>query len=345
MLRLTFPSGDLIIDHRSALAPVHSLHCLDSEDEVRRLLLIALTNPTALDALRRFFARWNSEAWRVNVIKDRTLIERVARMAVNGPLAAFAVYAKPMLNTDNVAAKLAAADVGRGNRGPGPPTEVSHQAVAPPGAAAPPVPVGPAALTDVVAEAAARLDFALMAREQRFDRVLQRTLPHLPPALRGAFDRLLKSDMRVTAVGVLTVWGGSFDLGIQFIVDSLLTITGMALRGSDMIDAAETLHEVIQYTLEARDERDLDYAAGLLADVVWTLGLDTFRAMIAHGATRLVSSAAPGKPAEREAPPAPRAPPQRLEQRPAAPIAVPKAPPAACLIDAAKRGSAFVVNK
>src|SRR2546423_13012061 len=113
MLRLNFPTGDLIIDHRAALAPVQALHCLDSEDEVRRLLLIALTTPNALDSLRRFFARWNSEAWRVNVIKDRTLIERVARMTVNGPLAAFVVYARPTLNTNDVAVKLAAADLGR----------------------------------------------------------------------------------------------------------------------------------------------------------------------------------------------------------------------------------------
>ena len=119
MLRLTFPAGDLIIDHRSALAPVRSLHCLDSEDEVRRLLLIALNNPTALDSLRRFFAQWNSEAWRVNVIKDRTLIERVARMTVNGPLAAFTVYNRPTLNTGHVAAKLTSADLAQKARAAG----------------------------------------------------------------------------------------------------------------------------------------------------------------------------------------------------------------------------------
>src|SRR4051812_10167542 len=107
MLRLHFKTGDLIIDHRSGLAPVRDLECLASEDEVRRLLLFALTNPTALDRLRRFWAHWNSEAWRVNVITDRQLIDRVARMTVNGPLAAFVVYDKPALNTSHLAAKLA----------------------------------------------------------------------------------------------------------------------------------------------------------------------------------------------------------------------------------------------
>jgi len=349
MLRLTFPTGDLIIDHRSALAPVQSLHCLDSEDEVRRLLLMAITTPSALDALRRFFARWNSEAWRVTVIKDRTLIERVARMTVNGPLAAFAVYRKPMLNTDEVTSKLGAVDLAQRMRAPGPPEHASHEAVEPPAATAAPLAaaapaaafVSPAALVEA-AVTAARLNFTTLPVEQRFNEVLRLTPPHLPSALRGAFNRLLSSDMRVTTVGVLTVWGGSHDLGIDFITESLLSMTRIALRGSNMIDAAETLHEVIEYTLEAREERDLDYAAELLADVIWSLGVDTFIAMIAHGATRLVSSAAPGKPPDGPAPQK-AAPVDRIESRTSAPQEDPSFPQA-CLIKAKNSNAAFVKN-
>ena len=76
MLRLYFPNGSLLIGHRAALTPARGLSCLASEDEVRRLLLVALTNPAALEALRRFWANWHSESKRVNVIDDRKLIDR-----------------------------------------------------------------------------------------------------------------------------------------------------------------------------------------------------------------------------------------------------------------------------
>ena len=124
--------------------------------------------------------------------------------------------------------------------------------------------------------------------------VLRRTSSHLPQALRGAFGRLLNSDTRITTIGVLMVWGGSQALGIEFIVDALLSVTGTALRGADMIGAAEDLREAIEYTLEAREEKDLDVAAKLLADVVTTFGVYAFTAMILHGATQVVSSAAKG---------------------------------------------------
>ena len=102
------------------------------------------------------------------------------------------------------------------------------------------------------------------------------------------------------------VWGGSPALGIAFIVDSLLSMTGTALRGADTIGAAEDLREAIEYTLQAREEKDLEAAAKLLADVVTAFGVYAFIAMILHGATRLVSSAAKGRKAEREPPgPAP----------------------------------------
>ena len=113
-----------------------------------RLLLVALTNPAALDALRRFWANWHSEAKRVNVIDDRKLIDRVARMTVNGPLAAFAVYDRHAVHPGDVALKLSA-----------------QRQVA---AAATGAPV-PAHLAAPGTQASATVDLTEMSAEQRLD--------------------------------------------------------------------------------------------------------------------------------------------------------------------------------
>jgi len=315
MFRLHFPTGDLIIDHRSALAPVRNLHCLDSEDEVRRLLLLALNNPTALDRLRRFWAQWHSESWRVNVIKDRKLIDRVARMTVNGPLAAFVVHDKPALNTTHVAAKLSIGNPALKAPAASGPASAVNVSTMPPGPAGA---MPPASATAPVAAGTgmSAYDVASLSSELRFEQVLRRTPPYLPHALRGDFGKLLNSGMRVTTVGVLAIWGKSHALGMDFIVDSLLTVTRIALFGTDLFGVAEKLHEAIEDTLEAREEKDLEEAAKLLGDAVAILGVHNFIAMIAHGATRVVSSPMPGMRAERPPPEAPRAT-QRLEARPA----------------------------
>lgn len=299
MLRLHFPTGDLIIDHRSALVPVRGLECLDSEDEVRRLLLLALSNPTAIDRLRRFFAQWNSEAWRVNVIKDRKLVERVAHMTVNGSLAAFVVYDQPTLNTVHLAAKLALADSAMAPGTGGPPAAASHAAVTPP-AAAGAAPDAASRLSQTSPEAATEralgaFHVVSLTTELRFYQVLSRAPRYLPHAFRGDFDKLMNSPMRVTIVGVLSKWATAHALGTGFIVDSLLSMTRISLRQSEVITAADTLNQTIDHTLEAREDNDLEEAAKKFADTVTFFGVDAFTAMIAHGATRIVSSAAKGK--------------------------------------------------
>ncbi len=309
MLRLHFPTGDLIIDHRAALAPVRRLHCLDSEDEVRRLLLLALTTSTALDRLRCFWAHWHSESYRVNVINDRKLIDRVARMTVNGPLAAFAVFPKPALNTSHVAAKLVSGAPAKKTppvTGP-PPAHVTnpstaapkHLALNPRGEAigAPPPAASRLAATSPISSTIAppTYDVQILSIERRFEQVLRRTPPYLPQAMRADFMKLLEPEMLVTTVGVLAVWAGSHAIGIGFIIDALLVIAGIVFLGMAIIDVANLLRKALELTVEAKEEKDLEEAAKLVAEVVAKIGVAAFVALITHAASRTTSAAMKGK--------------------------------------------------
>src|SRR5438105_338971 len=227
MLRLYFPNGSLLIGHRAELTPARSLSCLASEDEVRRLLLIALTNPASLEALRRFWANWHSEAKRVNVINDRKLIDRVAPMTVNGPLAAFAVYDRHAVHPGDVALKLSA----------------QHQG-APAGAGAPVY-----AHVAGAGAGSATADLTEMSAEQRLEQMLRRTPRYLPQALRVPFAKVFERDALVAAVAVMTVWARYRELGIGGILDALLLDSRHIDTGWTIVGAARKLHYCIEATV------------------------------------------------------------------------------------------------
>jgi hypothetical protein len=315
MLRLYFPNGSLLIGHRAALTPARSLSCLASEDEVRRLLLVALTNPAALEALRRFWANWHSESKRVNVIDDRKLIDRVARMTVNGPLAAFAVYDRHAVHPGDVALKLSA-----------------QRQVAATGA-----PV-PAHLAAPGTQASATVDLTEMSAEQRLEQMLRRTPRYLPQALRVPFAKVFERDALVAAVAVMTVWARYRELGIGGILDALLLDSRHIDTGWTIVGAARKLHYCIEATVEAEQEKDIDAAARVMGEVIEEIGVAAFKAAIQHGAERVVSWPMKPKPPPRPAPAAPRQPPARLEQRPQA--TTPPRPPTGKILSNIQRKGA-----
>jgi hypothetical protein len=85
-LQIRAGTDTLLIGHRAAFG--RGLTCLDSEDEVRRRLLLAMADPRALDSLRAFWARHQFDTRRITHTTDRALIDRVARTTVRGVLAA-----------------------------------------------------------------------------------------------------------------------------------------------------------------------------------------------------------------------------------------------------------------
>ena len=326
MLRLYFPNGSLLIGHRAALTPARSLSCLASEDEVRRLLLIALTNPAALEALRRFWANWHSEAKRVNVIDDRKLIDRIARLTVNGPLAAFTVYDRHAVHPGDVAQKLSA----------------QRQAA---GAGAP----VPAHLAAPDAQASATVDLTEMSAEQRLEQMLRRTPRYLPQALRMPFEKVFERDALIAAVGVMAVWARYRELGIGGILDALLLDSRHIDAGWTIVGAARKLHACIEMAVEAEEEKDLDAAARLLGEVIEEIGVAAFKAAIRHGAERVVNWPMKPKAAPRPGPaatasakfePVSQPPPS---SKPGESVVTPPPHCAACLAAAQKSGTPIVV--
>src|SRR6185312_6885820 len=92
-LTLHTSTETVVIGMRSALGAGNDLCRLNSEDEVRRRLIQAISaDPSTIDTLRRFWSIWQSDTIRIDVIPDRLLIERVITATQFGALS---VYVMP----------------------------------------------------------------------------------------------------------------------------------------------------------------------------------------------------------------------------------------------------------
>ena len=142
---------------------------------------------------------------------------------------------------------------------------------------------------------AASFDVEGLHPEKRIEQVLRRVPPYLPEAMRADFMKILEPQALVMTVAVLAVWAGSHAIGIGFIVDALLLVTAPIFTGKTVIDCAETLRKSLELMSEAKEEKHLEESARLLGQVVATIGVTVFVAVIARGATRTLSAAAQGK--------------------------------------------------
>src|SRR5262249_23575018 len=90
-VRIRTGSDTLVIGHRAAFGHGHGLYPLQSEDEVRRRLIQATADRCAFDSLRVFWSHYHFGTRGITRMTDRVLIDRVARTAVRGSLAAYVV--------------------------------------------------------------------------------------------------------------------------------------------------------------------------------------------------------------------------------------------------------------
>ena len=90
MLRLRAGTATLLIGPRSAAGVHGGRYCLDSETDIRQRLTLALQDPASREAMRRFWAHWQSDA-RLAGVKDQSIVDRIARLGVRGPLIVFLV--------------------------------------------------------------------------------------------------------------------------------------------------------------------------------------------------------------------------------------------------------------
>jgi hypothetical protein len=295
-----------LIGPRALIGSIQGLPRIESEEEVRQRLTQALADPSAADALRHFWSPWQADCYRITVRSDRNLIDRVALMAVHGPLAAYIVpnavvmhlRSATKVNFEQIVASAKQGNAktpvrqiaGAFRTGPAtlPPQNRTLTTTAkPPGATLPSGAERPTAKLP--------LDVIPMPLEDRLKEMLVRTAPRLPAGIREEFEKILNPAMLATVVGVLAVWAASHAYGVGFVIDALLLVSGLLFAGWAFIEAAQKLYDALEKTYQAKTEDDLDAAATLMAQVIAAIGVGAFLAAITRGAGRLKAAQAKGK--------------------------------------------------
>lgn len=121
--------------------------------------------------------------------------------------------------------------------------------------------------------------------------VLRRTAPLLPEEMQEAFTPLVSPENLAITAGILAAWVASHAVGVGEVVDVGLLAFGLITLGEMALDAGKHLGECFRLTLNAKDAKDLDEAAGHLASAVSMLGVTLFTNLIMKHAARRVPSA------------------------------------------------------
>ena len=298
-LRLRAGADTLLIGHRATFGHGRGLCRLESEDEVRRRLIQAMSDPCSLDALRAFSARYNFDTRRITHTTDRVLIDRVARMTVRGTLAAYVVpdasvkhvHGSAMTKVIPLRAVQATA-----------PSTISNPVMS-----ASPSPSSPAPGVDAPFATGTRsgagdigakrgdevttgpLQVALMPLEDRIVEVLRRVPRRMPARLQEESAGLFKPATLSLTAQVLSSWAASQVIGAGFQIEAVLLADGLVSSGSAAMEASEKLDQSFEIVRQARDERQFDEAALGLASAIGQLGVAAFRAAIWRGSNRYTS--------------------------------------------------------
>jgi hypothetical protein len=353
MLRLRAGTATLLIGPRAAAGEHGGRYCLDSETDIRQRLTLALQEPASREAIRRFWAHWQSDL-RLAGVKDQSIVDRIARLGVRGPLIVLLVVDTSVHRRDTSASRSRQVAEALQNQvqftpwsGPvKPPALVTVSSIAPATAKAP-VPVDRSVISApgklvgdwTIAEKLAAI--VVRAADSR----------KLPLDTQQLLKKKL-SDPKFVAwlVGSLLVWFVSQVFLVGEILDMLLAGAALVLSGAGIffspqsfVGAAHQIGEFVETTREATEEKELDAAADIFAELITTVGLPVLLAALAHATTRATSEGQ--KSTVKAPPPARSSAPSRFVPRPAASPSseFPNAgAQAKTLVAAAKNGTPFV---
>ncbi len=328
MLRLRAGTATLLIGPRAAAGEHGGRYCLDSETDIRQRLTLALQDPASRDAIRRFWAHWQSDL-RLAGVKDQSIVDRIARLGVRGPLIVLLVVDTSVHRRDSSASRSKQVAEAQQNQkqfkpwsGPvEPPTLVTVSSIAP-AAAKVPVPVDRSIITPpkkaigdwTIAEKLGSIVVrAADSKKLSYDTQQQ---------LKG-----MLSDPKFVAwlIGSLLVWFVSQFFVVGEILDMLLVGAAMILTGTgiffalqSLVGAAHLIGEFVEATRNAKDEKDLDTAADILANIIVMIGITVLIAALTHATTRATSA---GEKVSTVKKPPPERPVkvERLQERPAQP--------------------------
>ena len=306
-LRLSIGADTLVIGLRAGFGQGRGLCRLESEDDVRQRLTQAISNPGALEALRAFWARLHFDTRQMTHTTNRELIDGVALATVRGTLSAYLVPDGSVKHSLGSAAEKVAPQ--RPLRGGGASVlggaRTVTRATSAGGQAAPTAPApgldASFATTDVSGVGAVRpaegggvkpgpLQVALMPIEARVVEVLRRAPRRMPASLREESVKLFAPGPLAAAAQVLTGWATAPAIAPGFIIEAMLVADGLTNSSAAGMEAAEKLDQALELLRGARDERQLDEAAVLLAESIGLVGIPAFAAVIWRGSNRFTSA-------------------------------------------------------
>jgi hypothetical protein len=331
MLRLRAGTATLLIGPRSSAGVHGGRYCLDSETDIRQRLTLSLQDPASREAIRRFWGHWQSDI-RLAGVKDQSIVDRIARMGVRGPLIVFLVTDTSVHRRDDAGARAKQVAEAQQNQvqfkpfsGPvKPPTLVTVSAVTP-AASKTPTPVDRSIITPPGKMVG---DWTIA---EKLTAIVMRTPQSgkLPLAAQQQLEGML-SDPKFVAwlVGSLLVWFVAQFFVVGEIFDMLLAGAALILSGAgiffalqSLVGAAHLIGEFVEATRSAKDEKDLDAAADILANIVVMIGITVLIAALTHATTRATSEGAKVSTVKKP-PPERTAPVEKLTERPET-----KAPP------------------
>lgn len=304
-LRLSVGADTLVIGLRASFGQGRGLCRLESEDDVRQRLTQAMSNPGALEALRAFWARLHFDTRQMTHTTNRELIDGVALATVRGPLSAYLVpdgSVKHSLGSaaDKVLPQRPLRGGGASVIGGARATRAASSGQAAPTAAAPGLDAS-FSTTSISGVGAIRpaeggevkpgpLQIALMPIEARVLEVLRRAPRRMPASVREASVKLFAPGPLAAAAQVLTGWGTAPAIAPGFIIEAVLLADGLTTSSAAGMEAAEKLDQALELVRGARDERQLDEAAVLLAEGIALIGIPAFAAVIWRGSNRFTSA-------------------------------------------------------
>ena len=134
------------------------------------------------------------------------------------------------------------------------------------------------------------LQIALMPIEARVVEVLRRAPRRMPATLREESVKLFAPGPLAAAAQVLAVWTSAPVIAAGFIIEAMLLADGLTSSSAAGMEAAEKLDQALELIRRARDERELEDAAVLLAESIGRIGIPAFAAVIWRGANRFTSA-------------------------------------------------------
>lgn len=300
MLRLRAGTATLLIGPRAAAGVHGGRYCLESEAEIRQRLTTALHDPASREAIRRFWAHWQGDA-RVSGIKDHSIIDRIARMGVRGPLIVFLVTDLSLHRRDTSASRRKQVTEALQSRSRAMPWQ---------GPVRGPAPVKVSMVKPAATQPPARVDSSVISAPKRLvgDWTIAERLTAI--VMFTADSRKLSDDARqqlkqmlsdptfvAWLVGSLLVWFVSHFFVVGEIIDMLLAGAALVLGGvgivmavQSLVGAAHLIGQFVEATREAKDENDLRKAADILAEIIVMIGITVLIAALTHATTRATSS-------------------------------------------------------